>query len=180
MSSISSAAMQSYSPLQRLQTTLASEISAGNISATDQSALSSSLSDIDAALKSQMESGGTRPSPEEMQSKIDSLIANEVSEGDLTAEQAAELKTVFSTAFQGGPGGAGGAGGPPPGPPPTGSDEDDDTTSATSSTSSDVSELIQEFIEKLKDTLGSSSSSYSANGSNLASQIQSLIVNYSA
>jgi hypothetical protein len=180
MSSISSAAMQSYSPLQRLQTTLASEILAGNINSADQSALSSSLSDIDAALKSQMESGGTRPSPEEMQSKIDSLIANEVSEGDLTAEQAEELKNVFSTAFQGGPGGAGGAGGPPPGPPPTGSDEDDDTTSATSSTSSDVSELIQEFLEKLKDTLSSSSSSYSANGSNHASQIQSLIVNYSA
>lgn len=172
--------MQAYSPLQRLQTTLASEISAGNINSADQSALSSSLSDIDAALKSQMESGGSRPSPEEMQSKIDSLIADEVSKGDLTAEQAAELKTVFSTAFQGGPGGAGGAGGPPPGPPPTGSDEDDDTTSATSSTSSDVSELIQEFLEKLKDTLGSSSSSYSANGSNHASQIQSLIVNYSA
>jgi hypothetical protein len=182
MSSISSAAMQSYSPLQRLQTTLASEISAGNISATDQSALSSSLSDIDAALKSQMESGGTRPSPEEMQSKIDSLIANEVSEGDLTAEQAAELKNVFSTAFQGGPGGAGGAGGPPPGPPPSGeADSDDSTSTSTSSSSSDsdVAKLMQDFLKLIQDSQGSSS--YSANGgSSLLSQIQSLIVNYQA
>lgn len=172
--------MQSYSPLQRLQTTLASEISAGNIDSADQSALSSSLSDIDAALKSQMESGGTRPSPEEMQSKIDSLIANEVSEGDLTAEQAAELKNVFSTAFQGGPGGAGGAGGPPPGPPPSGeADSDDSTSTSSSSSDSDVAKLMQDFLKLIQDSQGSSS--YSASGgSSLLSQIQSLIVNYQA
>lgn len=181
MSSISSAAMQAYSPLQRLQSTLASQVASGAISSDDQSALSSALSDIDSALKNQMESGGTRPSSDEMQSKIDDLIANEVSNGDLTTEQANELKDVFAAAFQGGAGAAGGAGGPPPGPPPSDSDSDDDSTSSTSSNSSstDLTELLQEFLKKLQESQ-SSTSSYGSDGGSGASEFKSLVVNYSA
>lgn len=171
MTSISS--MQSFSPLQRLQSELASEISAGTISSADQAALSSALSDIDTALKSQMQAGGSRPSPEEMKAKIDDLIANEVSEGDLTAEQAEELKSVFANALQGGPGG------PPSGPPPSGSEEDDDGTTSATSTETDVSELLQEFLKKLQEAQ-SANSTYGSNGSNTASELQSLVVNYAA
>ena len=109
MTSISSAmGAQSFSPLSRLQSELTSEVSSGAISSGDQSALSSALNDIDASLKSQAQSGGSRPSPGAMKSKIDSLIAGEVKDGKLTSAQADELKNVFANAFQGGPGGAGG------------------------------------------------------------------------
>lgn len=174
MSSISSA----FSPLQMLQSTLASQVSAGTISSTDQSALSSALSDIDAALKSQKEAGGSRPSPEEMKTKIDELIANEVSEGDLTAEQAEELKEVFAAAFQGASG-ASATGGPPPGPPPSEEDEEDDSSTSATSSSTDLSELLKEFLKKLQETQNTNST-YSADGTNATSEFQSLIVNYSA
>lgn len=113
MSSIVSAgpALQSVSPLSRLQIELASEVSAGLVSADDQAALGSALKDIDTALKSQAPSSGARPSPEAIKSKIDSLIAGEVADGKLTSAQADELKNVFAKAFDGS-GGAGGAGGP--------------------------------------------------------------------
>lgn len=175
MSSISSA----FSPLQMLQSTLASQVSAGTISSTDQSALNSALSDIDAALKSQKEAGGTRPSPEEMKTKIDELIANEVSEGDLTTEQAEELKEVFAATFQGGANAAGGAGGPPPGPPPSEEDEEDDSSTSATSSSTDLSELLKEFLKKLQEAQNTNST-YSSDGTNATSEFQSLIVNYSA
>ncbi|MCK9914562.1 hypothetical protein MXD81_35930 [Microbacteriaceae bacterium K1510] len=172
--------MQSSSPLQRLQNELTSEISAGTISADDKTALSSALNDIDSALKSGMQAGGTRPSPNDMQSKINDLISQEVSDGKLTSDQASELKNVFANAFQGGPGGANGAGGPPP----TDADGDNDSSSTSSSTSSsstntDVAKLMQDFLKMIQDAQGSSSS-YGASGSNLMSQIQSLVVNYTA
>ena len=113
MSSITSAtSAQQYSPLPRLQNELTSEVSAGTISSTDQSALSSALDDIDKAMQaSKPTSGSTPPSSDDMKSKIDDLIAGEVSSGKLTSAQADELKNVFAQAFKGGPGGAGGAGG---------------------------------------------------------------------
>ena len=112
MSSISSISLP-QSPLSRLQSELASEVSAGTVSSTDQSALSSALTDIDSAMKSgATSSGGTRPSPDAMKAKIDGLIDGEVKDGKLTSVQADELKNVFAKAFSGGPGGAGGPGGP--------------------------------------------------------------------
>lgn len=175
MSSISTA----YSPLQMLQSTLTSQVSSGTISSTDQSALSSALSDIDTALKSQMEAGGTRPSSEEMKAKIDDLIANEVSEGDLTTEQADELKEVFAATFQGAAGAAGGVGGPPPGPPPSEEEDEDDTSTSSTSSSTDVSELLQEFLKKLQESQ-SANATYGSDGTNVTSEFQSLLVNYSA
>src|ERR1700736_6494177 len=130
MTSISAASGTTYqSPLQKLQAELQSEVNSGTISSSDQTALSSVLTDIDTSLQSSRASdqaSGTRPSPGDLKSKIDNLIAGEVSSGKLTSDQATELQGVCKAALgngPGGPGGAGGAGGPPPGgpggPPPS-------------------------------------------------------------
>ena len=175
MTSISPAlGAQSFSPLSRLQDELASEVSSGAISSSDQSALSAALTDIDSALQSQRSSGGKPPSPSDMQSKLNDLIAGEVSNGKLTSAQAEELKSVFENAFRGGPGGAGG---PPPGG--FGGDSDSSTTSSTSTIDSDISQLLQDFLKLIQDAQGSSAS-YGTNGNSLVAQIQSLIVNYQA
>ena len=127
MTSISAASAQTYqSPLQKLQDELLSEVKSGAIKSSDQDALSSALTDIDSAMQASRASdqaSGTRPSPDELKSKIDDLIAGEVSSGKLTSDQATELQGIFKAAFAngpggaGGPGGPGGAGGPPPGGP---------------------------------------------------------------
>jgi hypothetical protein len=186
MTSISSTfAAQSFSPLSRLQDELTSEVSSGTISSSDQNALSAALSDIDSQLKSQMQSAGSGqpPSPTDMQSKINDLIAGEVTNGKLTSAQANELKNVFANAFQHGPGGAGGPppGGPPPGAGGAGGDGSGGSNAAgsTSTTSSDASKLLQDFLKLIQDSQ-SSSSSYGTDGNSLAAQMQSLIVNYQA
>ena len=210
MSSITSAtaASMGQSPLSRLQAELASEVSSGAISSGDQSALSSALSDIDSAMQSGVsESSGSRPSPAEMKAKISSLIAGEVKDGKLTADQAAELNNVFAQAFKGGPGGGQGPGGAGGGggasqsssstdPADTNGDgtvsaaeqaaydakypnstEANSSDTSGSSTKSDTTKLLQDFVKLLQDSKNSSSS-YSSNGDNLASAIQSLIVNF--
>jgi hypothetical protein len=91
--------------------------------------LSAALTDIDFAMQASRASdqaSGTRPSPDQLKSKIDDLIAGEVSSGKLTSDQAAELQGIFKAAFANGPGGAGGRppggpGGPPPADGATGS-----------------------------------------------------------
>ena len=120
MSSISAASAQSYqSPLQKLQNELLSEVSSGVINSSDKDALSSALTDIDSAMQSSRASdqaNGTRPSPDEMKSKIADLIESQVSSGKLTTDQATELQGIFKAAFANGPGGAGGGPGGPGGP----------------------------------------------------------------
>lgn len=89
------------SPLQRLQDELQSEVSSGTISSSDQSALSSALTDIDSALQSDgtNDQTGSTSSPGDVKSKIDDLIQQEVSAGKLTDQQATELQGVFKAAF---------------------------------------------------------------------------------
>jgi hypothetical protein len=185
------------SPLQQLQNELSSEVSAGTISTSDQSALSAALNDIDTALKSQAQSGsssGTRPSPSDMKAKIDSLIAFEVKNGNLTSSQASELQNVFTNAFaKGGHGGHGGPGGPgrPGGPGGPGGgggaslaemllsvsssgDSTDSTSSSGSSTTSDTSQLLTNFLKLLQQSNGASSSY----GSSSTSTSVSLLFSY--
>lgn len=204
MSSIGSAtaSQQAFSPLKMLQAELASEVKAGTISSADQSALSSALSDIDSAMQASKPSAGSRPSPDEMKAKIEGLIDDQVSSGNLTSEQAEELKGVFESAFKGGPGGAGG---PPPGGPggAGGSKSSEETdpadsngdgtvsaieqaaydatnkTDSTSSSDSDVTKLLQNFLDSLKESQ-SKNSTYGGGGSTLASKLEALIVNYQA
>jgi hypothetical protein len=193
MTSISAISANTYqSPLQRLQDELQSEVSAGTISSSDQTALSSALTDIDTAMQASRasdQSSGTRPSPGDLKSKIDSLIAGEVSAGKLTSDQATELQGVFKAAFAngpggaGGPGGPGGAGGPPPGPPPSdGASSATSTTSSGSSSSSDsaysADDLLKEFLQLLQNSL-SSSTSYGATGtSGSSSSLSALLIDY--
>ena len=190
MTSISAASAQSYqSPLQKLQNELLSEVNSGVISSSDKDALSAALTDIDSAMQSSRASdqaSGTRPSPEEMKSKIDDLIESQVSSGKLTSEQATELQGVFKAAFANGPGGAGpggpgGAGGPPPGGPPPADSASSSDESSSSTTSLD--DILKQFLQTLQESLSASSStSYSATGSSSTSStsasFSALLIDY--
>ena len=197
MTSISAISSSNYqSPLQKLQDELQAEINSGTIGSSDQDALSSALTDIDSSLQSSRASdsaGGTRPSPGDLKSKIDDLIAGEVSSGKLTSDQATELQGVFKAAFAngpdsaGGPGGAGGAQhghhGGPGGPPPTDSSSSSDSTSSSSGTSS-ASDILQQFLQSLQDSLSASSSTpygatgTSGTGSNSSTSFSALLIDY--
>ena len=186
MTSISAISSSNYqSPLQKLQDELQAEISSGTIGSSDQDALSSALTDIDSSLQSSRASdsaGGTRPSPGDLKSKIDDLIAGEVSSGKLTSDQATELQGVFKAAFANGPGGAGGAHGQD-GPPPTDSTSSTDSTTSSSGASS-AADILQQFLQSLQQSLSASSStSYSATGSsstasNASSSFSALLIDY--
>ena len=184
MTSISAASSSAYlSPLQKLQDELQAELKSGAISLGDQGALSSALADIDSSLQTSRASdqaGGTKPSPDGLKSKIDDLIAGEVSSGKLTSAQATELQGVFKAAFAGGaggPGGAGGAHGPHGGhggPPPA-----DSSSGATS-----ANDILKQFLQSLQVSAAASSpSSYSATGSTAAandrtSSFSALLIDY--
>lgn len=105
MSSISATSSSNYlTPQQLLQAELQQEVSSGAISSSDQSALSSALNDISSALQGGSTDGAAasgNTSPGDIKSKIDSLIANEVSSGKLTQQQASELQALFQNAFEG-------------------------------------------------------------------------------
>jgi hypothetical protein len=176
------AAMQS--PRARMNARLEAATQAGTISKTDETALSGALDDIDKALSSSSASGtasATRPDPSAMKTRIDGLIDQEVKDGKLTDDQAAELKDLFGANAPdqaqgpGGPGGPGAAGGPPP-PPPSGSDDDDDSVSATGATDSISTKLdaLTALIEKLRQSLASDDS-YGASASSTSSQTALLI-----
>jgi flagellar hook-basal body complex protein FliE len=190
MTSISAISSSNYqSPLQKLQDELQAEISSGTIGSSDQDALSSALTDIDSSLQSSRASdsaGGTRPSPGDLKSKIDDLIAGEVSSGKLTSDQATELQGVFKAAFANGPGGPGGPGGPHGGhggPPPADGASSSDSASSSSGASS-AADILQQFLQSLQEQLSASSStSYSATGSsstarNASSSFSALLIDY--
>jgi hypothetical protein len=183
MTSISAASSSLYqSPLQKLQQQLQAQVTSGTISSGDQDVLSTALDSIDSSMQADRSSAssGTRPSADDMTSKIDSLISAQVSSGNLTSEQADELKGVFESAFADAPGGAKGAGGPPPGggPPPSDSDDDSDDTDSTTN----ISDVMQQFLDSLKQSLeASTSSSYSASGttaSGTSASFTALLLDY--
>jgi hypothetical protein len=99
-------------PLQQLQAELQQEVDSGTINLSDENALSSALNDINSSLQggSSSSSGSENSSPADLKSKVDSLIANEVSSGKLTQQQATELQNLFQNAFSGGSQGAGSSG----------------------------------------------------------------------
>src|ERR1700761_4670188 len=96
MSSISATSNSNYlTPQQLLQQELQQDVSSGSISSSDESALSSALNDIGSALQGGSASSSTvtgSTSPGDIQSKINSLISNEVSSGKLTQQQGTELQ----------------------------------------------------------------------------------------
>jgi hypothetical protein len=194
MTSISAASAQTYqSPLQKLQDELLSEVKSGAIKSSDQDALASALTDIDSAMQASRASdqtSGTRPSPADLKSKIDDLIAGEVSSGKLTSDQATELQGIFKAAFAngpggaGGPGGPGGAGGPPPGGGPGGPPPADDASSSddSSSNTTSIDDILKQFLQSLQESLSASSStSYGATGttsSSSSASFSALLIDY--
>jgi hypothetical protein len=194
MTSISAASAQTYqSPLQKLQDELLSEVKSGAIKSSDQDALAWALTDIDSAMQANRASdqaSGTRPSPADLKSKIDDLIAGEVSSGKLTSDQATELQGIFKAAFAngpggaGGPGGPGGAGGPPPGGGPGGPPPADDASSSddsSSSSSTSIDDILKQFLQSLQESLSASSStSYGATGttSSSSASFSALLIDY--
>jgi len=192
MTSIAAASNSNYlTPLQQLQAELQAEVNSGAISSSDQGALSSALTDINSSLQGgngAASAGGTNISPGDLQSKINSLIASEVSSGKLTSAQAAELQGVFKAAFANGagPAGAGGANAAPPiggqlaGPPAAGGshhghhghhggshggDTSSTGNSSGSSNTGSVNDILQQFLKSLQQSQSStSSSSYGSSG----------------
>lgn len=115
--------MQRMSPEMRIGQEIQNLANSGEISTEDKDALSSALFEIGSALKSTRPANGVSPpSRDELQTRIEGLISDQVEAGTLTEEQADQLSEVFETVAQGRPdGGAGpkgprpdGAGGPPP------------------------------------------------------------------
>ncbi len=186
MTSISATPGSYLSPLQTLQDQLQSEVNSGAISASDQGALSSALNDISASLQNGDPAGnstnGTASAPGDLKSKIDNLIANEVSSGKLTSDQATELQGVFKSAFAGnaqgnaqGPEGGGHA--------HHGHHGGHGGSSAADSSTSSTDDVLQQFLQSLQTSLSSPSSSpYGATGisdpSNSSSSFSALLINY--
>jgi hypothetical protein len=188
MTSISATSSSAYqTPLQKLQNELQTEVSSGAIGSSDQDALSSALTDIDSSLqgsRSSDQSGASQSAPGDLKSKIDGLIAGEVSSGKLTSDQATELQGVFKAAFADGAGGAGSAHGHHGGhggPPPADGSSSTDSTASSSGTAT-AADILQQFLQSLQSSL-STSSSYSATGSsdtanNSSSSFAALLIDY--
>lgn len=199
MTSISATSGSTYlSPLQQLQDQLQTDVNSGAVASSDQGALSSALTDINSSLQSGAagdSSSGSNASPGDLKSKIDGLIANEVSSGKLTSDQATELQGIFKQAFAATPGAvggadpAGGAGstggahathhghhGGHGGPPPAGASSSTDGTSAD--------DVLQQFLQSLQNSLSASSpTSYTSSGGSTpagdsSSSFSALLVNY--
>jgi hypothetical protein len=171
MTSISATSNNSYpSPLQNLQAELQKEVSSGTASSSDQDALSAALSNIDSSLQTSgggASAGGTNSSPGGLKSKIDDLIAGQVSSGKLTSAQASELQGVFKAAFTDGAGGPGGAGGAHHGHHGHAGAAPADGSSSTDSTgnTSSANDALQQFLQLLQNSSsGSSSATYSPTG----------------
>ena len=95
------------SPFERVQNTLKRDVNAGSISAADETALTAAISDIGSQLQAGGSSATAAPGapntagptqPASMKDRVDSAIANEVSSGKLTSDQATELRQVFAQA----------------------------------------------------------------------------------
>lgn len=182
MTSLSSLTTSISSPRTQMNTRIGAAVSAGSISKTDQTALSTALDSIDKTL------AGSKPGARaSMKDKIDSLVDDQVKAGTLTDDQAAELKQFFTQGAPqsgasadesdgtsdgvtaaggakgpGGPGGMRGAGGPPPGPPPASDDDaDGDDSSSTDATYTATTgnavdqrlAAMEKFLEKLRESL---------------------------
>jgi hypothetical protein len=170
------------SPLQRLQDELKSEIASGDISSSDRTALSSALSDINSALQSsasdQASDTNTKTAPHDLQSKISSLIAGEVSSGKLTNDQATELQGLFKAAFANGRGGTSGSP-PTDGASPTASTGDSSTPSSNSLSSQSAEDIMKELQKLVQNSLSLPSTSYNATGSGAnSSSLAASLINY--
>ncbi len=87
------------SPADRMQYALQAAVQAGTVNASDQTALSSALNNIDTSLQSTAASSNTTNlDPGSIQDQVNSLINGQVSNGTLTPDQGNELQQVFAQA----------------------------------------------------------------------------------
>ena len=179
------------SPQARMADTISSELSAGSLSSSDATALTSALSSIDSSLSVDRTkaSGGTQSKldPSAVKDRIDSLIADQVSSGSLTDDQATELKNLFAshgqsaqaadaTAQDGGLLGAGGSPpAPPPGPLPSDAAAGDGASSSTGTSSPD--DLLASFLQQVQGSQ-SASTGYGANGTNTRTNTTALLFDF--
>ncbi|MET3710488.1 hypothetical protein ABIC65_001168 [Sphingomonas trueperi] len=165
IAALSTAATTMPSPRDRINDRISAAVSSGEISATDQSALSTALDSIDSSLASER-SVGTKPSGD-MKAKMESLIQGQVDNGTLTEDQATELKSMFAKGAGGkhGPHGTHGGKGPEGPPPAQDADADTDTdAAATATTTADAaSDAVSQFLKQLRDQ-SKDTTSYSASG----------------
>lgn len=162
ISSLSGLSSSGSSPFSNMIDEISAAVQAGVLSQTDATALDTALGSISDALSGSASSGAS--SPGDMKSKVDSLIAQQVSDGTLSQDQAKELQAFFAQ----GPGG-----GPPPASGQSGSDAAATaatTTSGTSdSTSTDQYDALVAFLKNLKAQNAQESGSYSIGQSSTAS-----------
>lgn len=167
MTSISSVSypMVRQSPMDRLESTLQSQVDAGTISSDDETVLSSALETIDSTLGSNTSAAasGTPPSPDEMQSRINDLIQGLVDDGSLTTDQASELSDVFASTFDSGSGEVDGMGPPPPPPGGAPSGAPPSGGVAGASSSEDDGSDIEDLLTQLQSAL-TESTSYAQSG----------------
>jgi hypothetical protein len=168
------------SPRALMDRKIGAAMEAGSLSEVDGDALETALDSVDSARSSSASGSTSRLDLSEMKDRVDSLIADQVSAGTLTEDQAAALQSFFAqgpggsaaTATAGGDdqgfgidgmGGVGGPGamrGPPPGPLPSASSEDDsDDSSMTSTDATSATEQLDSiiaFLENLRSSLSQS------------------------
>ncbi|WP_206335784.1 hypothetical protein [Rhizorhabdus phycosphaerae] len=182
-----------------LKSKLQSAVTAGTVKAEDQTALSSALDDIDSVMKS---SGPPKPGmdPSAIKEKVSGLIDQEVADGKLTEEQAAELREFLDNAARNGPAGGQvadasgeqdgeafaidgmsgprGPGGPPP-PPPANEETSDDSTTSLADAREDAVEALMTFLEQLSKSTAENSV-YTSGGTSSGSNYSSLLVDKTA
>lgn len=166
----SSAAYQRPSPIELLKKTLETQVSSGTIASGDEATLSSALDSIDASIGASRGDRNVAGSGDP-KSKVDALIDAQVSAGNLTSDQADELRGVFSAAFGAPPQGVGS---PPPGPPPRETKDDEGGIgSASSGTTGDVdiATLLQELMKKVSETNASYTGSGTASAAGSSSSL---------
>jgi hypothetical protein len=155
ISSLSGLSSSGSSPFSNMIDEISAAVQAGVLSQTDATALDSALGSISDALSGSASSGSS--SPGDMKSKVDSLIAQQVSSGTLSQDQAKELEAFFAQ----GPGG---------GPPPSAGQTTGDTaatsattgsTQTTDSSSTDQYDALVAFLKNLKAQNAQESGSYS-------------------
>jgi hypothetical protein len=193
-----SAYQAQMSPRTMMDRRIESAVSAGSISKVDQTAMESTLDNIDGALSSSGsgEISGTLD-PKDMKSPIDSLIQDQVSGGTLTSDQASQLQSFFqqgapqSTADSSdsdsaaitGVRGHHGHHGPPPSPPVGEDGTEGDGGTATDggaqATAMDRLNSLIAFLENLRSGMGSGTYGSTASG-NSSSDNSGLVVNATA
>jgi hypothetical protein len=166
------------SPETRMSDTISSALSAGTLSSTDATALTGALTSIDASLSADRSSGTSQATldPASMKDRIDGLIADQVSSGSLTSDQATELKNLFASHGRSTQAAEDGSGVPdadgPPGPPPS-----DAAPAGAAESGASTNDLLATFIQQLQSGQ-STGAGYGASGTSTGAGSAALLFDF--